>query len=358
MLCQIFGVLIASVDVTLIRKTQSLFSDFLFLAGLSILFPCLLLAWDTCPRGYFAIRGELLYFSPSYEETYFVINKSDRDGMGNLTPAGKRIHNPVGYNFGFRLTGLYEFCDPCFDIKLRWTHIYSTNKKIVTNYDHIPQLWPIDINPNQPIIPEPFIGTSTSLIGIMHQKGECLLGEGIGRLHCCHFFLREGIEWSYIRYHEGVEYIVQNGPTQKIEFHAHTKGLGPQFGVLALCEPWTFFSWYPRNLSVKFLTTASFIVANSKAKVKETNDIFDALFKVTQCSFWKLVPEWSLSFGLNYLYSRCSLATSIEIGYEMTTYFRGISKLIFVDRAHPGASFNQYCDFYVHGLYLALSIYF
>lgn len=324
---------------------------------LQIGFTLPLIAWTEPQPGCFAIQGDLLYLSPSYDETYFVIDGSGRDGMGNPTPHGKRNNNPVGYNFGFRLEGIYEFCDSCFDVRLRWTHLYATSTTTVSNLDVTPQLWPIEIIPNQPNVPEPFSGTASSHIGIMHQKGECLFDEKAWDLYCCRFFLREGLEWSYIRYHEVIEYKAIAGSQEKIQLHGHTKGIGPQLGIIALCEPWTIFEWYPRNLSFKFMTTASLILANSKAKVR-TTDILAANNKITQSSFWKLVPEWALGFGINYSNCFWSHPASIEIGYEMTTYFRGISKLIFVDSAHPGVSFNQYSDFYVHGIYLALSTFF
>lgn len=316
---------------------------------LLILFPYVLVA-DSL-----AFRGELLYWSPSYDETYFVLKGSNGEEEDTPTPFGRRINNPVGFDLGFRVSGVYY--NPCVDVRLRWTHLYATSRKVVDDFNLLPHLWPIAIIPGHPDFPEPFSGIASSQIGLMHQRGECLFDERVGNLSCFHFYLREGLEWSYIRYHESIEYQEQGGIKEIIEFHAHTKGMGPQLGIIALCEPWHYFTWYPRNLVFKFMTSASLIIANSKAKIA-TTDILGVKNQVTQSSFWKLVPEWSLTLGINYITSFCKQVVSLELGYEMTTYFQGISKLLFVDNAHPGVSFNQYSDFYVQGLTASLAIFF
>lgn len=295
--------------------------------------------------------------APSYDETYFVINGSGADGLGNLTPDGKRNNNPVGYNLGFRAgIGVSAICGSCVDIQSRWTHLYATSRIVVSNFDPIPQLWPAEIIPNQPNVPQPFSGTANSYIGLMFQKGECLLDENVWNLGCWHFGLRQGLEWSYIRYNEVIEYIT-NTTSQTNQFHGHTKGMGPQIGVTALWQPYSHRNCCLRNLNLKFLTTATLIAANSKAKIKTLN-ILGVTNKVTQSSFWKLVPEWHLGVGLNYFRCFKCFQTSLEIGYEATTYIRGISKLIFDEAASPGHSFNHYSDFYLHGLYLGFNLIF
>lgn len=310
-----------------------------------------LVAWEACPFGQIAVRGELLYLAPSFDETYFVINGSGEDGLGNPAPRGKRINNPVGYNFGFRLEGIYDFPHSCVDFRLRWTHLFATSRETVTNHDLIPQLWPTENVPGRTNILEPFSGQASSHIGLMYQKGEVLFDEKLCNLACCHFLIREGIEWSYIRYHEKVDYISLAGAHERVEFHGHTKGLGPQLGLIAFCEPCQCICWFPKNLSFKFMTTASLIAANSKAKLA-TIDVLNAVNKVTQSSFWRFVPELHYSVGINYGF--CHIA--FELGYEVTTYFRGTSKLIFDEADHKGHSFNQYSDFYVHGLFFACSL--
>ncbi len=151
------------------------------------------IAWGDWHPNRFFLQGQMLYMAPSYDETYFVINGSGDDGMGNPTPDGKKNNNPVGYNLGFRAsTGLYEVCGSCVDLQLRWTHLYATNCITVTNFDPIPQLWPTEIIPSQPNVPQPYSGRASSYIGLMFQKGEWLLDEHVWDLGCWHFGLREG----------------------------------------------------------------------------------------------------------------------------------------------------------------------
>lgn len=353
------------IRMNLIRKIQALAGRLSGLPsfkplGLGIIIACgspLVSQAEPLQAPCIAIQGSLLYFAPSYDETYFVINGSGVDGAGNPTPNGKKINNAVGHNLGFRLEGIYEFCDRCVDFRLRWTHVYATSEKNVIQRSTPAQLWPTETIPSQPNVPEPYSGIASSHIGVMYQKGECLLDEKIWDLCGWQFGLREGVEWSYLRYHETVDYKDNAATQEKIQYHAHTKGLGPQIGVSVLCAPEAFFAWYPRNLLFKFMTTASLIVANSKAKIKMT-DILSAYNSVTQSSIWRFVPEWHLNFGINYLGRFLSCRTNFEIGYEITTYYRGTSKLIFDDPSSPGHSFNQYSDFYVHGLYLSSSFIF
>lgn len=333
------------------------FIFFIFCIALPTFIPTPLSGWVEPSRGKFAIEGELLYFSPSYDETYFVINGSALDGLGNLTPSGKRINNPVSFDLGFRLQGIYGFCSSCTDFRLRWTHVYATSSQNVSNNDTPSQLWPTETIPNLPNISEPFSGLATSHIGVMYQKGECLFDERAWDFYYITLSFREGIEWSYIRYHEVVDYFDRSGSKETIQFHAHTKGIGPQLGIILICKPYEQFNWHPKNLSYRFMTTASLIAANSKSKYKAT-DIHLANNKVTQSSFWRFVPEWVLCLGINYSSCWGNHQTHLEMGYEMTTYVRGTSKLIFTDSSSPGLSFNQYSDFYVHGVFFSFGIVF
>lgn len=320
-----------------------------FVCGLVFTFCHPLVAWIEPKPGSIVLQGDLLYWTPSYDETYFVINGGGSDGLGNAIPNGKRINNPIGYNLGFRVEGAYGIPNTCVDVRLRWTHLYATSTTIVSNFDPDPQLWPIEGIPVLVFL-EPYTGTARSHIGLMYQRGECLVDENLWSLPCWYFSLRQGIEWSYIRYHEKVDYIEVLGMVQKNQYHGHTKGIGPQLGIIALFDPCGSSLWFPKNLSLKFITTATLIAANSKAKVKVSD--FATTNKVTQSSFWRLVPEWNIGAGLNYTCCIGACSASVELGYELTTYIRGLSKLIFDDVFSPGHSFNQYSDFYVHGLYL------
>lgn len=301
-------------------------------------------------HGNWSVQGEWLYFTPSYDETYYVIVGSQEDGAGHLVPSGRRMNNPIGYNSGFRLDGTCGFCQ-CVDFKVRWTHLYATSGQSVANN----QLWPIEIIPSQPNVSQPYAGQASSHIGVMYQKGECLFDERAWCFCLGALSFREGIEWSYIRYHEVVNYIESAGPQEQRRLHAHTKGVGPQLGILAVLEPSNVFHWHPQCLSYCLTTTGTLIAANAKSKVSVTNTA-SVRTKVTQQSFWRIVPEWVVRFGIQYAQEFRCCRPSLECGYELTTYVRGISKLLFTDGANPGVSHNQYSDFYVHGFFLGLHV--
>lgn len=307
--------------------------------------------------GGWALQGEFLYFSPSFDDTYYVLVGSEDDGSDNLMPSGRRMNNPIGFEPGFRIEGIYNFCNSSIDLRARWTHIYATSRETLNNLDSPPQLWPIAIIPSQPNVSEPFSGRASSRIGVMYQKGEILFDEEVWRFCLGSLYFREGVEWSYIRYHEVINYAEASGPQEKIQFHAHTKGIGPQIGIIATLEPARFFCWHPRFLSYSLMTTGTLIAANSKSKIFSTNAL-DVLSKITQQSFWRLVPEWVIRGAVNQSVCLGCVDARLEVGYELTTYFRGTSKLIFTDSESPGLSQNQYSDFYVHGFFLSLGFHF
>jgi hypothetical protein len=311
--------------------------------------------WGRQPLGV-TVQGTLLYIVPSFDEIYFVINGAGSDGNGNPTPKGYRINNPGSFTPGFRLDGRIHF-NPCFNCGVRWSHLFSTTQESVTNKKSPPQLWPTENIPSLPSVPSPFSGRASSRIGIMYNKAEILCDEEICHFGCCHLTLREAIEWSYIRYHETVKYCPITSPPETIQYHAHTKGIGPQFGLILFSLPGETLTWFPQCLGFRVMSTASLIVANSKAKLV-SEDLLGAINPVTQLSFWKLLPEWNITFGINYNYCYSCFALNFEIGYEMTTYVRGISKLIFDDATDPGHSFNQYSDFYLHGAFLSCRLFF
>lgn len=324
-----------------------------------LLFSFPLPAWVDAVPGHFALNTELLYMAPSYDDTYFVLRGRGVDGLEAPTPYGKRINNPVGYNFGWRLEGIFGLCNSCCDLRLRWTHLFATSGKEVSNPNLFAELWPLYIIPGDRSlsVSEPYAGIATSKIDVMHQKGEALLQEQGWNLCGCRFLLREGVEWSYLRYHEIIDYTEASGRSERFQFHGHTKGVGPQIGVIILCEPWRNFCFWPEGFDFKFLTTGSLIAGNTKSKLK----IFDVTGRenrISQNSFWRFVPEWCWSFGFNYRRCLFSHPLSVEVGYEMTTYFRGVSKLILNDVVHKGSTRNEYSDFYVHGLFFALGIVF
>ena len=316
-----------------------------------------LCGWEDSTRESWAVKGEVLYFSPSFDETYYVLVGSIDDGSGNPTPRGRRMNNPIGFDWGFRIEGKYGLNDSCVEFRARWTHVYTTSERSVTNNALAPQLWPVSVIPSQPNVSEPFSGRASSRIGVMYQKGECLFDERAWRFCLGRLSFREGLEWSYIRYHEVVAYEETAGPEEQIRFHAHTKGIGPQLGVITIIEPACLFCWHPRSLSYTLMTTGSLIAANSKSKVSSTNTL-GVRTKNTQQSFWRVVPEWVIRFAVNQCCSFPCMRASLECGYELTVYFRGTSKLIFTDSDSPGLSYNQYSDFYVHGFFLGLGLYF
>ncbi len=300
----------------------------------------------------FALRTDFLYMAPSYDETYFVV-KGNRDGV----PNGLRCNNQVGYNFGFRLEGIFPICQSCFDFRIRWTHLYATSRRSVTDNALPAQLWPVEIVPSANNVSQPFAGSASSDIGVMHQRLECLLNEQIWQPSCFRLFLREGIGWHYIRYHEVIEYKEFAGQSEKIQFHAHTKGIGPELALTAFCEPWRALSLWPEDLALKLMGEACLIAANSKAKIAIL-DTTALVSHVTQSSFWKVVPEFTIGVGIKYFSQIWRCPTHFELGYELTSYPRGTSKLLFISGGNPGLSFNQYSDFFIRGFYFGLTCFF
>lgn len=330
---------------------------FISLLTLGVFASLSLFAWENAERGRWSLKGELLYFSPSFDETYYVIEGSVDDGSGNPTPSGRRMNNPVGFEPGFRIEGTYGFCGSCVAFTGRWTHVYSTSGQSIRNEDSSPQLWPVAIIPSQLNVSEPFSGRASSHIGVMYQKGECLFNELAWRFCLGRLYFREGLEWSYIRYHEVIDYAETSGLQEQIRFHAHTKGIGPQLGMITVLDPALHFCWHPSCLTYTIMTTGSLIAANSKSKISSTNTE-GVRSKITQQSFWRVVPEWVIRFAINKSCCFSCVRAAIEMGYELTVYFRGTSKLIFSDSESAGLSYNQYSDFYVHGFFLGLGFHF
>lgn len=314
-------------------------------------------AWANSGQQTWSVHGEALYFSPSFDGTYYTIVGSVDDGAGHPTPSGKRKNNPVGFAPGFHVEGKYALYNSCIDFRLKWTHVFACSRESTQDNRSAPQLWPVAAIPNLPNVSEPFSGTASSRIGVMYQKAECLFDERIWKFGLGRLCLREGIEWIYLRYHEVINYAETLGPQEQIVFHAHTKGLGPQLGVITIFEPGHLFCWHPRHLSYTFTATGSLIPVNSKCKMFSFNAI-GIESSVTQQSLWRIVPELVIRFSIDHSCSFSRVRASIGCGYEIATYINGTSKLLFTDSQSPGLSTNQYSDFYVHGFFLGLGLHF
>lgn len=296
-----------------------------------------------------ALQAEFLYLYPSVDDTFFVI-----DG-GLDAPTGARINNDFRFHPGFRVGGVYGV-DCNQEVQVYYTRFRETRNKSVSGTE----LWATIGNPIFTEDFESFIGTATSQLDLLYQQVDALFAQRVWEQCAFNLYFQAGIEYAYLRLNEKDLYQVVGGATGSARRHSKLWGVGPQFGFefdYDLCQ---FACWMPGKLSVTGTTRASLLA--SKARESELDQTTGAgglvVFNVQDHSTWRVIPSLHARMGLNYVLCFSCFTTSLEVGYEFTSYFRALSRLISADDVSPGTTFTNYYNIDLQGLYVALGVAF
>lgn len=304
-----------------------------------------------CPGGW-GIDAEFIYLLPSIDDTYFVI---DAPVAKNL-PTGKRKNNDLGFHPGFRIEGVYAFCECDRELRASYTRLRARETEtIFGNF-----LWATVGGPNFVSNFADYTGSASSDIDILYQRVDGFLTQKMWQ--CCglEFYLYGGIEYAFIRVREDIEYrrTLGEGDTfGDVNQRSKAWGVGPQYGVefdYNLCN----LCWcYPGTLSIEGFVTGSLLV--SQTRIDASNETSVAFgIDVQDHTTWRIIPAWHARVGLNYGTCFSCFGASIEVGYEFNTYIRAVNWQAFTDSTGRGQCFTAYKNFDSHGLYVNAGVTF
>ena len=299
--------------------------------------------------GQFRVFGQYLYLLPSIDDSSFVIDSP----ITTTFPNGKRKHNDVDFHSGFRVGGGYTFCGCSSEVNVAYTQLQFTEKRNIAG----DFLWATVGRPDLTSSFENYAGVASSRLKFLYERFDGLFSQEIIN-NCCglNVAVQFGIEAAQLRLKERYVYDSETN-LGIVHQYSRAKGVGPQIGFAFDYELYTFCGCMPGKLSLNVLSSASLLAANNRTKVSNVLNDEDVL-SVKNSKSWRVIPALHASIGLNYDLKVASYDTAIEVGYEFSSYLRGLTRLSFPDDVADALSNNYYDNFDVQGLYVSASFRF
>lgn len=299
--------------------------------------------------GAWQITGEFLYLLPSVDDTYFVI-----DSVGDTAvPIGTRVNNDFDFHPGFRVGGTYAFCDCNREMQIFYTRLRAVESKTISG----DFLWAAVGFPDFANFYQVYSGTASSDLDLLYQRVDGLLAQEVLCVCGLDIYLNVGIEFAYLRLDEQYVFTDSSGPGF-VDLKSKSWGIGPQLGAQFNYDLCTCMHFLPGTLGVAFTTSGSLLT--SKTKEEFINPIPDLDGgEVDDDSTWRIIPAFHARVGLTYAMNPCSCLTAhLEIGYEFSTYLRGLTRIAVPDDGGAGLCYTNYYNFDIQGLYVAANIAF
>lgn len=297
-------------------------------------------------HGQWRVTGEYLYLLPTFDDSSFVIESP----VSTAFPNGSHKNNNFNFRSGFRVGGAYTFCDCNRELQVYYTNLNaSQNKTVAGDF-----LWATIGRPDFTSNFENYAGTATSHLKLLYQTVDAFYAQQITSSCGLDFSALLGIEAAEIKLHEDYTYVSADD-TGVVHNHARIEGIGPQLGFGLNYDVFENRGCNcPGKLSLNVFASSSLLATKSKTSAENVlNDVID--LDVSDSSSWRVVPALHARVGLNYETQFACVDTSLEIGYEFSSYFRALSRLGFPDDTADGLAFKNYYNFDVQGLYVALS---
>lgn len=311
------------------------------------------LAADINPAtGQWRITAEYLYLLPTVDDTFFVIDSPVTTDF----PNGSRKNNDFNFKSGWRLGGGYTFCENS-ELQVMYTNLNASQSKTVTG----DFLWGTAGNATLVSNFENYAGSASSSLSNKYQRLDVLYAQELFSCGGLDFAVQFGLEAAELRLNEGYTYTALLAEAPALvgiaDLHSKTKGIGPQIGFSIDYELYRGDDCCPGVLSLNVVTGGSLLAADTKNSVFSTVDD-DIVLDVSDSKSWRVIPALHASIGLNYDMAFDCVDASFGIGYEFSSYLRGLSRVSFPDDVAEGLSYNNYYNFDLQGLYVSGSVKF
>ncbi len=326
---------------------------------LALLFSSSLFAEECCPDRYF-VRGELLLFKPTIEQSAFVIKSSDNlaNFEDNLLPFGTRHNNDMPFRPGVRLEWVWGCHATPFDLDFRAAYFSEAHSTTVRGPILLDTLaFPGDSAQT----PE---DTSYNGQAKYRQDFRYFAIDGtINRMNwsgCSdNFFFLMGLHLGYLRFNENassdgfrIDDDVRIGVANRFERESNFWGIGPQFGfdyrlLLPKCGCGVFT--LDANARASILASRT----NSLAKYTTPNTT-PTRVDIRNQPLWRVTPCLDTRLGLVFECPIRCFDCTFEFGYEFLWYCNAVDTILGYEVAFPGDSIDVYSNLSLQGPYFAL----
>ncbi len=310
--------------------------------------------------GQFALNVEYLYWHPLFDQSYFVFR--DTPPVAINTPNGSRLSNPGSWHSGFRIEGMYEMCDCCNELSLRWTRLHAKSRQKYTDSSN--NLIPTQGHPG---LTSSFNNFAQSDIRADLDVGEALFWT-LPLKSPADVRIRGGVNYTYVSFQEELNYTGSlSGPRfNEMSRRASFWGVGPEI-ALDFNYPLSCILPFCKRIPICIHGDArgSLLVSRSKASFFERNIQATTVvpFDAVNDPIYRLVPVWDLRFGFSSQYACNCFNVSLEVGYEFLSYHNAIQTTVYPfgltgNTANATVSFDDYANLDYHGPYVSLGFSF
>jgi hypothetical protein len=323
-------------------------------------------ASDLCCGGSFTVGAEWIYFRPSVDSPYFVLDPSlltinGTVPIGITVLSGERIANDFNYHSGYRVFGQVDF-ENCTFFNGRWTSLNTTATETVKGSNLLPILGPVNFLINL------ILTLADANSNFNYQSFEGVFGQTFFNRNYLQLTAKAGIEYARTQLDNQYRYVILTGVVLPIVLPAGTSilalrdqaefwGVGPELGL-------DFSYMLPCHFSIKGYGTGSLLV--SKMESQSSANALDGsglpltlgIYNITSENIWRVVPAVDFRIGLNYGFSLCSCCFDIEVGYEALAYINALPEPRAVESLSAGLSADVYSNVTMYGPYIAASVTF
>lgn len=305
-----------------------------------------------CPDQW-RVSADYLYFLPTIDDTYFVIDSS----VSTTFPNGTRRDNELRFHSGYRVGAEYAFCGKDRELQAFYTHVKADNTKQESGQF----LWATVGRPDVISDFENYNGYAKSKLQVFYQRLDTNLSQLALDAKGLYFYLQPGIEFASMRVDAFHHYQIKGGSTATVDQRSRSWGVGPQMGFEL------DYNLYhsPLSASMSHVLSLTGICSGSLLVGRSHTDNFESLnssplLKFKDMKSWRMIPAFHGRVMLNYLirFNKSKVGGSVGIGYEFNSYIRGRMRAVFPDDVADGLSHNNYYNFDIQGLIVSAAIQF
>ncbi|MCH9625063.1 MAG: hypothetical protein S4CHLAM123_02300 [Chlamydiales bacterium] len=310
-----------------------------------LFFICVLLAMSNLKADNgdcWEIYGEYLYLCPSVDDTYFVIQSSENPSL-----VGNRINNDFSFESGFRVGGAFRFCNGQRALRADYARLTASTHKAVSEGFLSATVGRADLVTQF----QNYVGSATSDLDLSYKRVNGLFVQQLWN-NCFELNLLAGIEYASIDYDETDRFTRVVG-LGEVDQHTEVWGVGPQFGFELGYNLYRSCFLCPGTFSITGKATGSLLASENRSNAFNSIPNGGTILNISDKSTERLIPVIHARIGLKYASRLFCFGTSIEAGYEFSSYLRAITKTIYTADTANSLSFSNYNNFDIQGLYIA-----
>lgn len=313
-----------------------------------------------CP-GDWTLEGEWIYFAPTSESKFLGI-----EAGVDSNPEGERFGNFLNnYTSGYRVSAVYTPKELSFYLGATWSSLAASNNftYALGGNGFLATALPPGLIGELELV-SPVFHDLDDLRDFSFQSADLIIGLSLFEGNCGEIDLFVGLQYARLKSKES--YLYENSATTFIQGVEKSSfwGVGPELGV-HLQRP----LWY--GISLCGSLGSALLIGKPTSSVHIDSTVTGTPgfgVNATNRSLWHVVPTVDIQLNLCYnfcfpcelfeRYLEWGLRGSLQVGYEILSYFDGLSSMQFTDTSSLGTSLDLYRDATLHGPIVSLSLSF